>query len=369
MHWFEELSKLYCNGDVPLFHGEITTDIEIALTLSGEFVFARQLRLRIAAPMTERSSGRTQGAAPHPLFDTVKNLREPLYIAELGEYSDYSGNRYLKAVLSYVEADRLEADLNACGIGVAGTDNMGVRFTVADKQLWECTELQESWISLLRSKNEKRSLCCVSGTYGVTATAHPKQLLRANSAAKLISYNEKDRLVFSGRFTDKSQVFPIGRELSFRAHTVMKRLIAKGGRRFERLVFIAFDSAGNSIPLPFDSNPREPDGRVMVLGFSETSKGRVSTVFVRRVDGSRYNSLCEKYHGLSPEETAESAFGRSFGEGRRQCGEGIYAATALRLLTVIIDGRDFPADLRGHIKRTEYGKAFEQAGFSCTDIS
>lgn len=73
---------------VPISHTTQKVNIEVALTGKGDFVRARVLRLdemNTIIPCTEKSSARTSGLVPHPLFDKLQ------YIA--GDYVQYGGEK------------------------------------------------------------------------------------------------------------------------------------------------------------------------------------------------------------------------------------------------------------------------------------
>lgn len=291
MHWFEQLYRLYGERDIPLFHEWVYADILVDITASGEFASAAARRERTLIPVTEASASRTVNIAPHPLCDALQNLTEPrrkeAYLSYLREWagSRFSDER-LAAVLKYTERGTLTSDLIRSGI--SPQDGSVVSFSVDGKRLCGDKRLIASHIEFTRSLPCETGICCVSGERTALCAVHPKRLTSQSSSAKLISKRERERLNFGGVFHSADDAFPIGREVSFKAHAVLKRLIAEGALRLGQRCFIAFDERGNSLPLPLYSKPCEPVGAVTVLGLCEATKGRLSVTFYRRISAQGY---------------------------------------------------------------------------------
>lgn len=291
MHWFEHLYRLYDERDIPLFHEWIYTDILVDITASGKFRTAVKQREHSLIPVTELSANRTANIAPHPLCDTVQNLteqqRKSAYLGYLRKWtgSQFSDER-LRAVLKYVERSTLLSDLAACGIQPL-CENM-VSFSVNGTKLCGDKRLADSHIEFTRSLPCEMGICCISGEYTALCRLHPKRITAQNSPAKLISKRERERICFGGIFQSPDDVFPIGREVSFKAHAVLKRLVSQGAFRLKNRIFIAFDEHGNSLPLPMSCNPSKPVGAVTILGFCEGAKGRLSVTFCKRLSADSY---------------------------------------------------------------------------------
>lgn len=308
MHWFEQLYRLYDERDIPLFHERTYTDILVDITASGEFTSAVLRRERSVIPVTESSANRTVNIAPHPLCDTLHNLTEPkrnaAYLSYLHEWagSEFSDKR-LVAVLKYMQCKTLADDLTACKI--QPQSGSMISFSVDGAKLCGDKDMIYSHIGFTRSLPSEMGICCISGEYTALCRLHPKRITSPSSSAKLISKRERERLCFGGIFHSADEIFPIGREVSFKAHAVLKRLVSEGGLRLQQRTFIAFDERGASLPLPMFVDIAEPFGYVTILGLCEATKGRLSVTFYKRLSGESYLSalamppaaLPERYSG------------------------------------------------------------------------
>ncbi|MBE6888844.1 MAG: hypothetical protein E7485_02345 [Ruminococcaceae bacterium] len=296
MHWFERLYRLYDKRDVPLFHEMTYTDISIDLKSDGRLISARRLREHMNIPVTESSQSRTVNISPHPLCDNVYNLSEPkrraAYLQYLREWacSEY-GNDALLAVMRFVERNCVSVILTELNIQHKNSEK--VSFSVDGNPLCGSNEIIQSHIEYIRAQPTEMGICCISGEYTAICRTHPKKLSSPSSNAKLISYRERERLVFSGRFDNAEDVFPIGREVSFKAHAVLKRLISEGGVKLQNRIFVAFDESGNTLPLPLIGKEATPFGEVTLLGFCEMCEGRLSVTLYRTVSAAEYTKLLQ----------------------------------------------------------------------------
>ena len=331
MHWFERLYRLYDERDAPLFHEITRTDISIDLTADGRFISAQRRREHTAIPVTESSQSRTANISPHPLCDSVHNLSEPkrraAYLRYLREWacSGY-GNDALLAVMRFVESNCVSEILTELNIQHKSSEK--VSFSVDGKPLCGSNEIIQLHIEYVRSQPTEMGICCISGEYTALCRTHPKKLTSQSSNAKLISYRERERLVFSGRFNNAAEVFPIGREVSFMAHAVLKRLISEGGLKLQNRVFIAFDENGNALPLPLISKEAKPFGEVTILGLCEMCEGRLSITLCRTVSAAEYTKLLQ----ISPsdrkklhEQNSGHCYERALNEILKDVGEKLYA--------------------------------------------
>lgn len=301
MHWFEQLSRLYGERDIPLFHEHVCCDILVDITYSGKLISAAYSRKILPIPVTERSSCRTVNIAPHPLCDTVQNLTEPRrkaqYLAYLSKWTGFAAeNPMLKAVLEYISGNTLLQDLTRFGIKPLAHST--VRFSVCGSELCNDPEIIASHIRFTRSLLQYEGICCLSGEHTSLCRLHPKRITSRSSSAKLISKHERGRITCGGMFRSADEVFPVGLEKSFRAHAALKRLIAEGAVQLDNWCFIAFDETGNSLPLPLYCGTCKPAGNVTVLGFCEMTKGRLSVAFFRCISAEEYrramNTSAEK---------------------------------------------------------------------------
>ncbi len=297
MHWFEQLYRLYGVRDIPLFHEWAATDICVDISASGEFISAAYSPKRSLIPVTELSANRTVNIAPHPLSDTVHNLTESqhraAYISYLREWncSEYSNER-LNAVFRYMHNGSLLRDLETAG--TEPKTHSAVRFSVCGNELCGDERMIDSHIAFTRSLPCEMGICCISGEYTALCRLHPKHLTSPISSAKLISKRERERINYGGSFRCANEVFPIGREVSFKAHAVLKRLIFEGALRLQERSFIAFDEEGSSMPLPFTGSDAEPHGCVTILGFCEATKGRLCVTLYKRLTAESYLKALKK---------------------------------------------------------------------------
>lgn len=296
MHWFEQLAALYGEQDIPLFHDIMLTAILIDVSSSGQLVSIIKSRRDAIIPVTEVSACRTHNIAPHPLCDTVQNLTEPkrrrAYLDYLAQWarSPY-GNDRLNAVLRYMQSETLAADLALAEIEYSA--HSMIRFAVDGTELCGNAELISMHISYTRLLGAEIGVCSISGEATALGTLHPKRIVSRTSSAKLISGCCGDKLCH-GRFNGTLLPFTIGRELSFKAHAVLKRLISQGGLCLERYTFIAFDESGTSLPLPLMGETACPHGNVTLLCFLETAKGRLSVALYRQISCEHYRLILQQ---------------------------------------------------------------------------
>ncbi len=293
MHWFEQLAALYGEQDIPLFHDIMVTSILIDINSGGQLISIAKSRTNAIIPVTETSACRTRNTAPHPLCDTVQNLTHSeclsAYLAYLEKWahSPY-GSKQLCAVLQYAKNRTLTADLERSEIKYS--PHSMIRFSVDGEELCGSAAIIKSHIDFTRLLGGKTGICSVSGETTVLSTLHPKRIVSAASSAKLISGCRSVQLS-CGRFNSAQQTFTVGRELSFKAHAVLRRLISQGGVHMQQYVFIAFDESGACLPLPFMGQTAEPRGNVTVLCLVEATKGRLSVALYRRISEERYRDI------------------------------------------------------------------------------
>lgn len=355
MHWFEQLASLYGTQDVPLYHTMIYTDIEVHLDICGKLHNIRHSRHYTQVPVTERSMYRTSAIEAHPLSDRLRYLASGLgklhhdaYLKTLSQWaaSEHSTPR-LCAVRDYIFSDSLRFDIG----GLPVDKDSAVRFVVDGVPLWEDRELIEKHILNIEACQGNRGLCCITGAELPLCSSHRKQILSPSSSAKLISHEHRSRLIHQGRFASAADMFPISSEASFKAHTVLSRLIAQHGMSVGNRVFVAWDDI-DGVPVPFSAELPMPRGSVTVLGLAEATKGRISVTFIRMLCAQSYRAAAEKWHctKLSAYAIANDAFGHQIGK-RYVCNEQLYGNTAERLLGCILDDTSFPPDILTALSR------------------
>ena len=354
MHWFEKLASFYSEEDVPLFHAFINTDIELHISKAGRFVAAKPGRERITAPVTERSICRTSGVEPHPLFDKLCYLTPECgddhkycaYMKQLDSWADsVFSTRELIAVRNYLCKRTLIDD--ALGEAVLlYNERQAVRFVVDGVKLWEDKALQNSYIDYVRSNAAVVDICCILGECTAITCLHQKHITNTKSSAKLISFGEREHIA-DERTGCSCFSYPIGMECSFKTHTVLRRLISQVGVFVGYKVFVAWDSAGNKVQLPFFTaeNPRLPQGDVTIMAFDEISKGRLFVSFHRHITAQEY-AVCmgtwKNAVDIGMIHIAQQAFGRT---NNGFCAVGVVENTVQRMVSCLLDRRKQPDDI------------------------
>ena len=302
-------------------------------------------------------------------------------------------------------------------------------------ETWEDKNLRQAWIAFdayqsqhqdaeIASKNTtsqvKRSkvhkprqgLCMVTGETVLLATNHPKRLRHAGDGAKLISSNDTDGYTFRGRFLDANEACSVGFEVTQKAHSALRWLIARQAFRAGDQVVVAWAVSGKSLPDPFANSAQmfglESEGEdaahayqgdagqafavrlkkyiagyrahlgsideIVVMALDSATPGRMAITYYRELTGSEFLERIQLWHescawhqnfgkdlkfvGIpSPRDIAEAAYGRQV-EGKS--GEKLRKATVERLLPCIIDARPIPRDLvESTIRRTVNRSALE----------
>ncbi len=280
MHWLRQLAELYCEKDLPLFHDELMTDIEVTLSYDGRLIKAEHKRLKTIIPVTEKSAVRTSALQPHPLCDRLdyvagdighyigKNNRftaaNSLYLKQLNKWADsvYSTEELL-TVCRYLNNKALFCDLLKTGALDGFSDNdaakAAVRFTVGEIRLYQDSSIRSSHILHTRSLFNENSLCCLTGELTQTAILHLKRITSPKSMAKLISQGQ----------------LPISREASFKAHAVLRRLIDEQSIKLGRLTIISWNTHNTTV----------------ALALWEVNKGNLSVAFYGEISAYQQKLL------------------------------------------------------------------------------
>lgn len=254
----------------PIAHMTAKPQIEIMLTKDGDFAGAFELDKnvdRILIPVTEKSSSRSVGLAPHSLSDTLS------YVA--GDFADYAdsketikvsqekfriysealekwrsshySNDKVNAIYVYIIQKQMLSDLIKCGI--VGLNESGkldgkkisgqeyekalVRFRILGTSpdvTWEDAALFGLYTDYYLSVQDGTSdICYFSGETAQTATSNPKNIVSAHGNAKLISANDNTNFTFRGRFSSGEEACAISYEASQKAHAALSWLTARQG--------------------------------------------------------------------------------------------------------------------------------------------
>jgi CRISPR-associated protein Csd1 len=352
--------------------------IRIVLNDQGKFLRANEFdeKTRLTIPVTEKSlTGRTSGPAPHPLMDKIQYCAKDypqygnsksyfgLYEKQLAAWcTSPNAHPKAKAVLAYVRQGRLVQDLlgaavlhNAENGPVARlwkTDlkDIFICWTVEtpgepDSDTWTDLSLQNSWIQFDAASREDSSydLCYVTGIKQQLSDKHPSKIRHPADGAKIISSNDSLGFTFRGKFTDKkgTQAVGVGYEVSQKAHSALRWLIARQGYRNGSQVFVSWAVSGKPIPQPLDDsydwldepaeiadespagareildNARDqgqsfalrlnnymrgywenidPTEEIVILGMDSATPGRMSIIYNRELSGSEFLNRLECWH-------------------------------------------------------------------------
>ena len=303
MSWVQQLYQTYENKITetdsavpmtPVAHMNCRAQIEITLNEDGEFQSAilvnKEDELTLI-PVTEQSAGRSSGAAPHALCDTLSYIagdyasfceknklkttaenRFEMYFSNLKQWADseYSHPK-VRAVCLYISKKCLIHDLIHAGIlqpdeknclddiKINGqpSDKAMVRFRVINQhsgsdKTWEDVSLIENYTNYYLSSLEgKKDICYLSGADAVISENHPKGILPSDYGAKLVSGNDSQGLTFRGRFHSSEQACALSYEASQKIHSALtwlvKNLGAYTGSK-DRRMFVCWNSAGKETP-------------------------------------------------------------------------------------------------------------------------
>lgn len=474
------LEHIYYSSDavplLPLHHSMQQAQVQLVLDADGNFKRAFVISkgdAQTIVPATEESAGRSGAKiAPHPLFDTLQyiagdyldwggNPRKKKnesgykpYINGLKAWVDRSGSCKLRSVLTYLQKGCVIKDLVTHGIlfsdsqrqlaenwtgpteapaifkAIKSANKKGqyeafVRFSVeipGDPQstLWKDSEIQESWVRYYSTLQLDRDICMVTGENMNIASNHPKNIRFPGDGAKLISSNDDQGFTYLGKFTRDKEACAVGMDVTQKAHSALRWLIARQGYQDKdrEQVVVAWAVSGSDVPDPcadtfallFGENtevPRYESGYtadevgahlakriagysvnlgdttdVVVMGLDSATLGRMAITFYRELTGSELLKRVQTWHegccwlqrfengkvfigAPSPRDIAETAYGRRLDDKLRK-------ATVERLLPCIVDGTPIPRDLvescvrrassRQGIKASDWEKAL---GIAC----
>ena len=433
---------------LPVSHTTQNAHVQIVIDGKGNFLRASVIPktdAKTIIPATEEAAGRA-GSKPacFPLCDKLQ------YLA--GDFVEFGGqvtsgfaanptepqNKYLKllsgwcdspfghpkiqAVLRYLRYEKVVSDLvNACvlhvengklvaqwsGIasetpqvfrviqGTGGQSDAFLRFSVEipgdpHSALWTDPTAWESWASYYASLKSLKGFCFVTGEEGFLADQHPAKLRNSADKAKLISSNDSSGFTFRGRFLAPDEACGVGFRVTQKAHSALRWLIARQGRRDGDQAVVAWAVSGVDVPDPQDDTfsflfgddqqtPLPKGGYtaqqvgvalsnklagyaakltctddVIVMGLDAATPGRMAISYYRELSGSELLARVQAWHvgcawqqrfgkermfvgAPAPRDIAEAAFGRR--------DEKLRKATVERLLPCIIDGALIPRDL------------------------
>lgn len=318
----------------PIAHTAIDTQITITLDEDGGLVDITPVdskKSKTIIPVTETSLKRT-GKSPvaHPLSDKLSYYLPDKLDNLLSQLKAWSESKYshpkLKPILTYLESGTILKDLTARKDlwKIIGYDEESgvcekepfVRWEVytddfdAPTACWLDETLFNSWIEYYESTlSGKKIVCMISGNEDIQTEAFPKSI-GSYSNPKIISANDKDGLVFRGRFANQGQALKVGFDAVQKSHNAIKWLIANGGCKFGNRTYICWNPKGYCVPniaesiFGKDTHAVEPtdykkalwnklagyhaelpdNADVIIAAFDAASKGRLAVVY--------YNELC-----------------------------------------------------------------------------
>jgi CRISPR-associated protein Csd1 len=279
----------------PIAHMYANAQIEVSIDKDGNFIRAVKLEKGQGVtliPVSESSSGRSSGVAPHALCDTLS------YIAgDFGEYcrdekqkkSSQGKNRCymdnlkqwnesdcshpkVQAIYKYLCANRLIDDLVHNGsikldeegkfqnekISGQPYEKSLVRFRVIDDNAggtdttWKDNTLIDAYVRYYSiSQKGRRDICYLQGTETVISENHPKGIVAANYGAKLVSANDAQGYTYRGRFQNADQASALGYEGSQKIHSALTWLVKNQGTYIgnqDKRTFVCWNAAGKKTP-------------------------------------------------------------------------------------------------------------------------
>ena len=340
MSWITETAALYDeikekvnNSDewepiLPLYHSTSNAQIQVTIFSDGTFSHAEVVDAddaKTIIPVTEDSSSRSSGIAPHPLCDKLIYISGDYstYVAKAKSNADEYFVTYIKALKAWAESEYSDIcitaiydylskrilinDLIGDGIlrlkdavldeeykitkSVKQIDSF-VRFVVNDLdsgeniKVWKSKVLFDKYIAYYEALGKERDcqLCYASGKIVPVTYKHMARIRNSGDSAKLISSNDESNFTYRGRFANREEAFAVGEIVSQKAHLALRWLIKTGGISVGDEKYVAWESRLNEIPNVF--------GRI-VLDASENSGS-----FVKDKDDKVYAKTAEQYKNI-----------------------------------------------------------------------
>lgn len=401
----EHLVGVYQEGKEPLAPvGHIVTraQLEVVITGDGQFQNARTADkdLKIIIPVTEESAGRTSSPAAHPLCEQLGYLlgadeaKRKLYLDGLRQWvaSEYS-HPSAAAVLKYVEAGTMQADLTSIGLSTDKEKDL-VCWRVTglgqpETAVWKDRSLMEAYTGYYLSKKQgETQLCMLTGENAPVTWQHLKGAFSLNGNAKIISANDSANFTYRGRFTVPEEAASVGYLASQKAHNALKWLISNQGTIHDGRAFVCWSPQGRKVPKPTgqiiiltQEKPAPPDfksyrqdlrrtldgyrdewkpsDQVVVATFDAATTGRLAIAYYNVLKGSDFlerlaywdETCCwtDARIGTSAPllyNIIACAFGTQRGnDGKIEADDKIVAPQMQRLLACRVDRSPFPQDI------------------------
>lgn len=380
---------------VPESHSTARAHIEIVLDTVGQCSRASIIDKTDATtviPCTEASATRSgKKPVPHPLCDGLQYLAADFrkyggvvtsgfakeddqphkdYMEQLRKWVAASPHPKTVRILKYLEGGTVIADLvrqHVLPLDVGGkiassktsetaecpiwavlpagqpADKAVVRWRVEipgdlASGVWEDQSLLDNWSAYYPATIETKGLCMVNGDVVALSSLHPAKLRHAGDKAKLISSDDSSGFTFRGRFTDGTQACGVGYEVSQKAHSALRWLIARQGYRNDTQVFVSWAVSGKPTPPPIEDSHDwldepidmgqgdaqagpdhtrdagqsfalrlnkyiagyaatfDPTECIVVMGLDSATPGRMSIIYYRELLGSEFLERLKKWH-------------------------------------------------------------------------
>lgn len=281
---------------LPVFHTNVTAQIQITVSAEGEFIGASRVEKEdnyTIIPVTEKSLGaRTSGPAPHPLCDNLKYLAadfikyvkketrdieeyHKLYMEQLEKWNASSfSHEKVYAICKYVKKETIIQDLvrekvlvldeeghfdDNAKIERVDQEKAFVRFIVRKDggskagqscdECWKDLSLQKCYIQYYSSLEREMEMDYITGDMQMPSYRHPKYICNEGADAKLVSSNDDKNFTFRGHFKSKEQAFSVGYVTSQKMHNALKWIVRKQGKSFGSLTLVTWESDMQRMPL------------------------------------------------------------------------------------------------------------------------
>lgn len=351
--WINKLQKTYLSypeliGKVndsgappvcPPYHTTMTTEIEIVISMDGNFVSAQALEKSERGTIvqcTEVSESRTNMPSPMGLTDRLKYLAgdhpeaEKFHSEYMAALTDWCGSSFglpeVRAVAKYLRKGCLISDLVHAGLLRQEAGKIAdkwdkewgpkptlyaltysplktaARFCVVSKSgevinLSHAKNVQESWITYQNSKADDVGLCYATGEIGQLSRFSPNKIRYPSDRAKLISRGGED----IGRMPI-ADAMQVGKEANDQAHAMLRYLVSEYGSDNDGQIVLAWNVSGKQLPpcLVTSSTKKicesagisqleditglyDRDGESAVIVLNAPTKGRLSITYYREM--------------------------------------------------------------------------------------